>query len=171
MGTGVRHVDRYKTEMLLVASAGSTTTLWIDMQYYSHVTFFIAMNNSSAGTPALTITALAAQDVSGTSSVVLSINNYFYCTGGFATQSSAADSWQQSSTGISGGSFATASTHSTVLGYAIEVHDTDLPTTANSLLKTVALSLGAAASTTATIWAVCFPRFDGNFAELPSALT
>lgn len=171
MGTGVRHIDRYKTIPLLVASTGSTTTLWVDMALYSHVTFFIVANNSSSGTPACTITAYTAQDISGTSSTVLSINNYFYGTGGFATQSSAADVWAQQSSGVSGGSFAIASTHSTVLGYAVEVQDTDLPTTANSLLKTVALSLGAAASTTITVVAVCFPRFDGNFANLPSALT
>jgi hypothetical protein len=170
MGTGVRHIDRYKTEVLLIASTGSTTTLWIDMQYYSHVTFFCAANNSASGTPAITIAPYVAQDISGTSSASLAINNYFYCTGGFAAQSSAADFWQQSSSGITG-SFTTGSTVSKVLTYAIEIHDTDLPTTANSLLKTVALSLGAAASTTLTVWAHCFPRFDGNFANLPSALT
>lgn len=171
MATGVRHIDKYKTEILLVASTGSATTLWIDMDLYSHVTFFIAANNSNAGTPACTITALVAQDVNATSSAVLSINNYFYATGGFATQSSAADVWQQVSSGISGGSFATGSTHSTVLGYCLEIQDTDLITTANSLLDCVALSLGAAASTTITVIAHCFPRFGGYFAELPTALT
>jgi hypothetical protein len=171
MGTGVRHIDKYKTEILLIASTGSAITTWLDMQYYSHVTLFVAANNSSAGTPAITMTAYTAQDISGTSSAVLSINNYFYCTGNFTSNQSSGDNWQQVSSGLTGGSFATGSSHSQILGYAIEIQDTDLPTTANSLLKTVALSFGAAASTTVTVWAHLFPRFDGNFAVMPTALT
>jgi hypothetical protein len=171
MGTGVRHIDKYKTELLLLASTGSAITAWLDLQYYSHCTFFVAMNNSATGTPAITCTAYEAQDISGTSSAVLSINTYFYCTGGFTSNQSSGDNWQQLSSGITGGSFATGSTHSTTLLYAIEIQDTDLPTIANSLFKTVALSFGAAASTTVTVWAHLFPRFDGNFADLPTALT
>src|ERR1035438_6880055 len=115
--TGVRHLDKYKTEMLLITST-TGTTLWIDMDWYSHVTFFIAASNSS-GTPACTFTAKQATDVSGTSSKTLAINNYFVGSGGFATQSSGADIWA-SSTIASGGSFAAISTVSTLFGYAIE---------------------------------------------------
>jgi hypothetical protein len=176
MGTGVRHIDKYKTEILLIASTGSTITQWIDMELYSHVTFFVAANNSSTGTPAITVTAYQAPNIASSSaSVVLSINNYFYCTGGFSnsTSSSTADAWTQVSTGITGGSFATSSTRgstgTTLLGYAVEIQDTDL--NLNSSWTCVALSFGAAASTTVTVWAHCFPRFDGNFANFPSALT
>jgi hypothetical protein len=172
MGTGVRHIDRYKTEILLIASTGSTITPWIDLQWYSHVTFFVAANNSSTGTPAITVTPYQCLNIAASSgSVILSVNNYFYCTGGFATQSSTADVWQQS-TGISG-SFATNSTRgstgTTIVGHAIEIQDTDL--NLNSSFTCVALSFGAAASTTVTVWAHCYPSFGGNFAEFPTALT
>lgn len=170
MGTGVRHVDRYKTELLLINQSSAALTLWVDMALYSHVTFFVGAANST-GTPAATITAYQASTTGGGGSKVLSINNYFYCTGGFASQSSAQDSMAQSSSGITGGSFAIASTLSTNLLYAVEVQDTDLDLTSAGPFKCVALSLSAISSTNVSIWAHCFPRFDGNFAELPSALT
>ena len=110
MDTGTRHIDRYKTEVCLVTSGtGTGTSLWLDMALYSHVTFFIQTSNSS-GTPALTYTFYQALTTGGSSSKGRLINNYFYCSNGFGTQSSSADSWQQSSSGITGGSFAAIST-------------------------------------------------------------
>ena len=66
MGSGTRHVDRYKTELLLVASSGNTTTLWIDMELFSHVTFFSAVANSTGVTGAA-ITVNQAITTAGTS--------------------------------------------------------------------------------------------------------
>lgn len=169
MGTGVRHIDKYKTEVCLVTSGtGTGGSLWIDMSLYSHVTFFIATSNST-GTPAATYTFYQALTTGGSSSKALSINNYFYCSGGFGTQSSSADSWQQSSDGITGGSFAAISTVSTLFGYAVEIQDTDLDL--SNSFKCVQVSATGCSSITQAIWAHCFPRFDGNFAALPTALT
>jgi hypothetical protein len=168
MGTGVRHIDRYKTELLL-AGASAQATPWIDMQYYSHVTFFLFVNNSSSGTPAQSVSLLQALDTSGTSSSSVAFNTIFSCSGGFATQSSSADVWVSSSIASTAGSFTISSTVSTIFGYAIEVQDTDL--NLNSAAKTVALSFGTAASTTIYVFAHCFPRFDGNYASMPTALT
>ena len=78
------------------------------------------------------------------------------------TQSSSADSWQQSSSGITGGSFAAISTVSTLFGYAVEIQDTDLDLT--NAFKCVQVGVTAASSITQAVWAHCFPRFDGNFA-------
>jgi hypothetical protein len=169
MGTGVRHIDRYKTEVCLVTSGtGTGGSLWIDLQYYSHVTFFIATSNST-GTPAATYTFYQALTSGGSSSKVLSVNNYFYCSGGFGTQSSSADSWKQSSSGITGGSFAAISTVSTLFGYAVEIQDTDLDL--NNSFQYVQVSATGCSSITQAIWAHLWPRFDGNFAALPTALT
>ncbi len=168
MATGVRHIDAYKTEVCLVTSGtGTGSSLWIDMALYSHVTFFIATSNST-GTPASTYTFYQALTTGGSSSKALSVNNYFYCSGGFGAQSSSADNWQQS-TGIAGGSFAAISTTSTLFGYAVEIQDTDLDLT--NAFKCVQVGLTAASSITQAIWAHCFPRFAGNFANMPTALT
>jgi hypothetical protein len=167
MGTGVRHIDRYKTEVLLVASSGNTTTLWIDMALYSHVTFFVVANNATGVTGAA-ITVNQAKDTSGTSSKALTYNNYFSAVAGFGTQAATADVWTQT-TGVSG-TFTTATTASTILAYCIEIQDTDLDLT--NLFKTVQVAIASGAvSTTFTVFAHCYPRFDGNYAALPSALT
>lgn len=167
MGTGTRHIDRYKTEMLL-AGASAQATPWIDMALYSHVTFFLFVNNST-GTPAQSVSLIQATDTSGTSSASVAFNTLFSCSGGFATQSSSADIWVSSSIASTAGSFTISSTVSKIFGYAIEVQDTDL--NLNSNYKAVALSFGTAASTTIYVFAHCFPRFDGNYATLPTALT
>ena len=168
MGTGVRHIDRYKTEMCLVTnSTGTGTSLWIDLQWYSHVTFFFATSNSS-GTPAAVLTFNQAQDTAGTASKALSVNNYFYCSKGFSAQSSSADSWQSSSFAAVA-SLQMISTVSTLFGYCVEIHDTDLDL--NSNFKAVACSVSGTSSITTALWAHLFPRFDGSFAVMPTALT
>jgi hypothetical protein len=167
MGTGVRHVDRYKTELLLIASSGNTTTLWVDMALYSHVTFYILVANTTGVTGAA-ITVNQAKDTSGTSSKALTFNNYFSAVAGFATQAATADVMTQT-TGVSG-TFTSATTASTNLLYAIEIQDTDLDL--NNLFKTVQVAIASGAvNATFTVIAHCYPRFDGNFATIPSALT
>jgi hypothetical protein len=167
MGTGVRHIDRYKTEMcLLVTGTATGASLWLDMGDYSHVTFFFLTSNSS-GTPAATFTVNQALTSGGSSSKSLGFNNYFYCSGGFSAQSSSGDIWLQS-TGVSG-SIAATSTVSTIFGYAVEVHDTDLDLT--NAFRFIAASVASTASISVALWAHCFPRFDGNFASMPTALT
>ena len=168
MGTGARHIDRYKTEMGIILTGTSTgNTLWIDMQWYSHVTFFVAASNSS-GTPAATFTVKQAQDVSATSSKGLSCNTYFVQSTGFTGQSSSCDIWVSSAI-ASGGSWAAISTVSTLFGYAVEIQDTDLDL--NNNFKTVLLAVTATSSITLCVWAHCYPRFDGNYATLPTSLT
>lgn len=168
MATGTRHVDKFKTEMMLLLTGTATgNTLWIDMQNYSHATFFVLANNST-GTPAATFTMNQATAVAGTSSKNLAINTYFVASGGFGAQSSAADAWTSSAI-ASGGSFAAISTVSTIFGYAVEVNDTDLDLTNN--FKAVLLAVSATASISVAVWAHLFPRFGGNYAAMPTALT
>ena len=167
MGTGVRHIDRYKTLALLIASAGNTTTPWVDMALFSHVTFFVIANNANTVTGAA-ITVNQATNVSGGSSKALTYNNYFVCTGGFTTQASTSDTWTQT-TGVSG-TFTTATTASTILGYAIEIQDTDLDLNNAFTCVQVAIASGAA-NTTFSVICHAFPRFDGGFSSIPSAMT
>jgi hypothetical protein len=166
MGTGVRLLDAYKVEALLVASAGNTTTLWVDMQLYSHVTFIIIANNSTGVTGAA-ITVNQASDTLGTGSKALSYNMYFSCTGGFAAQTSASDTWAATT---ASGTFTTATTASTILAYAIEIQDTDCDLTNNFRTVQVSIASGAV-STTFSVYAVCYPRYAGKVDALPSALT
>jgi hypothetical protein len=172
MGTGVRHVDIYKTELLLIASSGNTTTLWLDMNLFPHVTFFIGVANSTGVTGAA-ITLNQAQSSTGTSSKALAYNNYFKGTGGYASQVSTGDVLTQV-TGVSG-TFTSATTASTNLLYAIEVQDTDLDltnTTASAPFNYVQLAIASGAvSATFTVWAHLYARFSGNYAEIPTALT
>jgi hypothetical protein len=167
MGTGTRLVDIYKVEALLVASAGNTTTLWVDMALHSHVTMIVIANNSTSVTGAA-ITVNQAQDTSGTGSKALAYNNYFSCTGGFAAQTAASDTWTQT-TGVSG-TFTTATTASKILAYMIEIQDTDLDLANGFKAVELAIASGAA-NTTFTVLAICYPRYGGNFANNPSALT
>lgn len=167
MGTGVRFVDQKKILPLLAGSAGATATLWVDLELYSHVAFLVVANNGTSVTGAA-ITINQAQDTAGTGSKALAFNNYFAASGGFAAQATSADAWSQV-TGVSG-TFTTATTASTRLAYLIEVHDTDLDLTAG--FRTVALSIAAgAANTTFTVVAIATPRFGGNAAIMPSALS
>jgi hypothetical protein len=156
---------------LLLASAGNTTTLWLDMQWYSHIAFLIECNNA-AGPTGAAITLNQGQTVLGTGSKALVYNNYFAATGGFGSQAATADVWTQV-TGVSG-TFTTANTASTKIAYIIEVQDTDLDLTggAGAYFNAVQLAIGAgAANTTFTVSAFAFPRYDGYFTTMPSALT
>ena len=108
--TGVRHIDAYKTEFLYEGTAGSgESTLWVDFQYYSHVTFFIFVANGTGVTGAA-VTINQAQDTAGTGSKALAYNNYFSGVGGYAAQTAASDAITQT-TGVSG-TFTTATTAS-----------------------------------------------------------
>jgi hypothetical protein len=168
MGTGVRHIDKYKTEVLEVNTTGNTSTLWVDMALYSHVTFFIASETYSAPTGGA-VTINQATNTSGGSSKALTYNNYFSGTGGYASQASTQDVITQTTSSVSG-SFTTGNTANTVYLYAIEVQDTDLDLT--NAFKAVQLVISSAAvNTNFTVFAHCYPRFDGNFADLPTALT
>ncbi len=165
--TGVRHIDRYKTEMgFLTSGTGTGTTLWIDMQWYSHVTFFILTSNST-GTPAAQFNLKQALDIAGSSSKALAPTLYFVASGGMGLQSSAQDAWVSSA--LAASSFAAISTVSTIFGYAVEIQDTDLDL--NNSFKTVLMTVSGTASIQTAAWAHCWPRFDGNYAQLPTALT
>ena len=167
MATGVRHIDKYKTEMgFLISGTGTGNTLWIDLQWYSHATFFVLTSNSS-GTPAAVLTFKQALDIAGTSSKAPAPAMYFVGSGGFATQSSAADAWVSSA--LAASSFAAISTVSTVFGYAIEIQDTDLDLNGN--FKTVQMLISGTASIQAAGWTHCFPRYDANYSKHPTALT
>lgn len=165
--TGTRHIDKYKTEMgLLLSGTATGNTLWIDMQWYSHVTFFVMASNST-GTPAASFQLWQATTVGGTSSKSLAETIAFVASGGFASSVSTADVWVSSV--ISGGSLAAISTVSTLFGYAFEINDTDLDL--NSGFKAVLLAVTATASIQLAVFAHCFPRFDANYANQPTALT
>ena len=167
MGTGTRFVDEWKPEHLYEGSAsGGTTSLWLDMSYYSHITFFVTAVNGGSPTGAA-ITVNQATSNTGTGSKALAYNNYFSATGGFGSQASAADAMTQT-TGVSG-TFTTGTTASTALLYAIEVQDTDLDLT--NLFNYVQLAIGSGSSgVTFYAWAACYPRFSGKFDTMVSAL-
>jgi hypothetical protein len=166
-GTGTRLVDAYKLESLLADSAGNTTTLWIDMDLYSHVTFLVAVNNGTGVTGAA-ITVNQATTTTGTGSKALAYNNYFRGTGGYAAQTAASDALAQV-TGVSG-TFTTATTASKILLYAIEIQDTDLDLNNNFDCVQLAIASGAV-NATFTVFALCYPRYGGKFDQNPSALT
>jgi hypothetical protein len=171
MGTGVRLVDRYKIEFLYEGTAsGGQSTLWLDMNLYPHITFLIHAANGTGVTGAA-ITLNQASTVSGTSSKALTYNNYFSAVAGFASQAATADVMTQT-TGVSG-TFTTATTASTNLLYAIEVHDTDLDlSTTSDFFNSVQLVIATGSvNVTWVITALCYPRFDGYYSALPSALT
>jgi hypothetical protein len=165
--TGVRHIDRYKTEVgFLTSGTGTGNTLWIDMQWYSHVTFFILTSNST-GTPAATLQFAQALTTGGSSSKGISPVLYFVGSGGFGAQSSAADAWVSSA--LAASSFAAISTVSTLFGYAVEIQDTDLDLT--NAFKCVQMLITATSSITTCGFVHAFPRFGANYATLPTALT
>jgi hypothetical protein len=169
-GYGVRHVDEYKTEFLFSGTPSTSTTLWIDMDLFSHVTFFIAAANTT-GVSGSAITINQAQSSTGTNTKALAFNTYWQGTGGYATQATTADALVSET--ATGGTFTTATTSSTNLLYVIEVQDTDLDltnTTASAPFNFIQLALATATATTITVIAHCYPRFGGNYAAIPSAL-
>lgn len=164
--TGVRLVDRYKLEFLQSGVPSSFTSLWIDMNLYSHVTFLIGVSNPGSGITTSAVTVKQAQDVSGTATKALAYNNYFAGTGGYAAQTAASDVLTQV-TGVAG-TFNTAVTVSKNFLYVIEVQDTDLDLT-NSF-DTIQLNIATGGGSVFTVSALCYPRYGGNFAQNPSAL-
>lgn len=166
MGTGVRHIDSFKTVHLYEgAASGGVSSVWLDMDLYSHLTIFIGAINGATVTGAA-ITLKQAQDTLGTAAEALAYSSYFAATGGF-TQASTGDVWTQV-TGA-GGTFTTPTTASTSLMYAIEVQDVDLDLT--NAMRTVQLVIGTGSSGV-TFYAVahCYPRYGGNYANMPSVL-
>lgn len=169
---GVRLVDLVKFEFLGSGAPSSFASLWIDMNKYSHVTFVIGVANPGSGITTSAVTVNQAQSSTGTNSKALAYNNYFAGTGGFAAQTAASDVLTQV-TGVSG-TFNTATTVSTNFLYIIEVQDTDLDltnTTASAPFNWVQLAIATGGGSIFQEYALCYPRFGGNFSAFPSALT
>ena len=167
MGTGVRLVDAYKLEFLGSGAPSSFASLWIDMNLYPHVSFVIGVANPGSGITTSAVTVNQGISVLGTSSKALVYNNYFKGTGGYAAQTSASDVLTQV-TGVSG-TFNTATTVSTNFLYLIEIQDTDLDL-ANGF-NCVQLAIATGGGSIMQEYAICYPRFSGNYSEIPSALT
>lgn len=167
MGTGVRLVDRAKLLYLFNGLPSTSTTLWINMALYNHVTFILNVLNATTVTGSA-ITLNQAQSVAGTGSKALVYNNYFASAALFGSQVATADVMTQV-TGVSG-TFTTNATNSTKSLYAIEVHDTDLDL--NNNFKCVQMALATGVATTIGVIAVCGApgRYTGNYAQNPSAL-
>lgn len=168
---GVRLVDLMKIEFLGSGAPSSFASLWIDMNLYSHVTFVIGVANPGSGITTSAVTVNQAQTVAGTNSKALVYNNYFSGTGGFAAQTAASDVLTQT-TGVSG-TFNTATTISKNFLYVIEVQDTDLDltnTTANAPFNAVQLAIATGGGSIMQEYAVCYPRFGGNYSAFVSAL-
>ena len=70
-------------------------------------------------------------------------------------------------TGVSG-TFSTATTVSTNFLYVIEIQDTDLDLTNG--FNAVQLAIATGGGSVFQEYAICYPRFGGNFAANPSAL-
>jgi hypothetical protein len=169
--TGVRVVDRYKLEFLQSGVPSSFTSLWIDMNLFSHVTFLIGVSNPGSGITTSAVTINQGQTVAGTNSKALAYNNYFSGTGGYAAQTAASDVLTQT-TGVSG-TFNTATTISKNFLYVIEVQDTDLDltnTTASAPFDAIQLAIATGGGSVFNVHALCYPRFGGNYAQNPSAL-
>jgi hypothetical protein len=170
MGTGTRLVDRYKLEFLYEGTAsGGITTLWLNMNLYSHITWLIQAANGTGVTGAA-ITLNQANTVSGTGSKALNYNTYFSAVAGFASQAATADA-MTATTGVSG-TFTTATTASTNLLYAIEVQDTDLDlSTTSDYFNCVQLAIATGSvNVTWMVLALCYPRFGGKLDAFPSPL-
>lgn len=164
--TGVRLVDQRKIIPLCAAVPSSFTSLWLDLQWFSHCSFVINVQNAGSGTGSA-ITVNQATTILGGSSKALVYNNYFSGVGLFAAQTAAADV-MTNTTGVSG-TFTTATTASALLLYVIEVHETDLDL--NNNFKCVQLAIATGASETISAVAYLTPRFGANFAALQTALT
>jgi hypothetical protein len=166
-GTGVRVVDAYKAEFLFVGVPSTTTTLYVDLAYYSHLTFFFGVTNTT-GVTGSAITLSQASAVAGTGSKALTYNNYFAGLGGYALQTAASDVLTQV-TGVAG-TFTTATTSSVNFLYAIEVHDTDLDL--NNGFTCVRANLATAVNATIAVFVLGgVARYGGNYSINPSALT
>lgn len=163
---GVRLVDDFKIEFLGSGVPSSFTSLWVDMDLYSHVSFVIGVANPGSGITTSAVTVNQAVTVAGTSSKALTYNNYFRGTGGFAAQTAASDVLTQV-TGVSG-TFNTATTISTNFLYVIEIQDTDLDL-ANGF-NSVQLAIATGGGSVMQQYAICSPRFGGNFSAFVSAL-
>jgi hypothetical protein len=166
-GTGVRSIDAFKPLLLFNGLPSTTTTLWLDMAYYSQLSFYILVKNATTVTGSA-ITLNQATNVLGTSSKALAYNNYFSAVGLFAAQTAASDVWTQT-TGISG-TFTTSTTNSNLYAYLIEVHDTDLDL--NNGFTCVQAALATAVATTIAVFVLAgVARYGGNFAINPTVLT
>lgn len=161
-GTGVRHVDRYKTVLLCAPQTPSSfTSAWINMSKFSHASIFIAVANATTVTGSA-VTLSQATDINGTSSKALAFTAY----------------WQDLDTGASdaitqqvasSNTFTTLTTNSKNALYVVEIHDTDFDLA--NLFCTFQLALATATAATLSAVAHLFPRNGGNFATMPSALT
>ena len=163
---GTRLVDEYKIEFLGSGIPSSFASLWIDMDIYSHVSFVIGVANPGSGITTSAVTVNQGITTAGTSSKALAYNNYFKGTGGYAAQTAASDVLTQV-TGVSG-TFNTATTISTNFLYVIEIQDTDLDL-ANGF-NCVQLAIATGGGSVMQQYAICSPRFGGNYAAFVSAL-
>ena len=165
-GTGVRLVDKYKVLNLFNGTPSSFTSLWLDMAFFSHITFYLAVSNSTTVTGAA-ITLNQALTSAGGSAKALTYNNYFSAINLFASQAATQDVWTQV-TGVAG-TFTTNTTNSVLSAYIIEVQDTDLDL--NNAFQYVALLANPGTATTINVSAICYARYGGNYATIPTVLT
>jgi hypothetical protein len=166
-GTGVRSIDQFKPLLLFNGTPSSYASLWLDMAYYSQLSFYILVSNSTTVTGAA-ITLKQATSSTGTSSKALTYNNYFSAIGLFASQAATQDVWTQV-TGVSG-TFTTNTTNSVLSAYCIEVHDTDLDLT--NAFSYVQLLANPGTATTIAIFALAgVARYGGNYSINPTVLT
>ena len=63
---GVRLVDDFKIEFLGSGVPSSFTSLWVDMDLYSHVSFVIGVANPGSGITTSAVTVNQAVTVAGT---------------------------------------------------------------------------------------------------------
>lgn len=161
MSTGVRHVDQFKTVVLLSNLTPSTSTSqWLNMGKYSHATIYIPVLNATTVTGSA-ITLNQAVDVNGTSSKALSFtvnwSNAATATTDALTQNT-----------VNSNTFTTSTTNSLKLLYVIEVQDTDFDLDGGFSWLQLAAATGVACTLTAI--AHLYPRYGGNYTTMLSAL-
>lgn len=160
--TGVRLVDRYDiVEMFGAATPSTSTSQWVDLALFSHLTIIIDVINASTVTGSA-ITLSQAKNVSGGSSKALAFSTQFQNILAGSTDALTA-------TVVNSNTFTTLTTNSAHALYIIEVQDTDLDLNNNFTCVQVALATGVAC--TITVLGILYPRYGGNVAAMPSALT
>jgi hypothetical protein len=163
MGAGVRLVDKLKFVEGLPAIVPSTSTPdYVSLKLYNHLTVVVMVKNATTVTGSA-ITLKQATAVAGTSEKALAFDTMWANLDTAATDTLV-------ETAVTSNTFTTLTTNSKTAMYVMEVRPEDLDM-ANGFDCVRAGTADATAATLTVLYILSGPRFSGNPANLPAAIT